>query len=368
MFKGIKQAVLYDIILPFMGREETVNRLQETENLLETYGGIVLVKIIQRRHHAGSTSFIGRSKFEEIIETSKEIKANLLIINASLKPSQIYHLRTHLESIRLKLEVWDRIDLILNIFRKHAKTAEAKLQIEMANIKHYGPTIYGMGEELSNQVGGIGTKGIGETNTEIMKRYLANRKKMISQKMNQLKKSRQLNRKRRAKNGFKTISLIGYTNAGKSSLFNALTKRKVEVKNVLFSTLDTTTSKLFLPKTKKMVLVSDTIGFIENLPPKLIDAFKSTLEETLYADLILNVVDINDLCFEKKIEHSKMLLVDLQCQNKKTIYVFNKCDLVQNKLDVDRHDFKYLPYVMVSAKKLLYLENLILLIEKTLYK
>ena len=172
-----KKAILYDIVLPRSTKEQAQDRLQETESLLKTLRGISLLQIIQRRHHAGNTSFVGRGKLLEIVDLCVELGANLILINSSLKNAQIYAIQAVIEDRELKIEVWDRVDLILNIFSSHAKTAAAKLQLELAKINHLGPRIYGMGSELSQQGAGIGTRGRGETNTEIIETSLVRAQK-----------------------------------------------------------------------------------------------------------------------------------------------------------------------------------------------
>ena len=321
------KAILYDIILPFHTRKEVEKRIKETENLLSTYGGISELNIIQRRHHASSKSFIGLQKLKEITKLTQELNVNLIIINSELKAKQLYAIEEYLERTKIKVDIWDRVDLIIKIFSQHAQTAEAKLQLELAKIKHFGPRIYGMGEELSQQGGGLRARGLGETNTEIMKRHINERKKLIKRKINKLQLSRESNRKRRTKNGFKSISIVGYTNAGKSCLFKSLTQKNVLVKDELFATLDTITGKVYLPDCSKNILISDTIGFISNLPADLLDAFKSTLEETIHADLLLHVIDISDIDFLKKINIVEDIICNhLNCSQTPTFYVFNKID------------------------------------------
>lgn len=329
-----------------------IKKMEETESLLKTYGGIARYRILQRRHHASSNTFIGYDKLEEVITLAEELQADLIIINDSLRNKQIYSIENHIEKRKKKIEVWDRVDLILMIFSKHAKTAEAQLQLELARIEHFGPRIYGMGIEMSRQAGGIGTRGIGETNTEIMKRHLASRKKMIKAKLEKLEKNRNSNLKRRKKNRFRCISIVGYTNAGKSHLFTALTRRNVLVEDKLFATLDTTTTRLFLPRCRQSVLLSDTIGFIRDLPPQLIKAFKSTLIEAQEADLLLQVIDISDPNFLSKIKFVEKILFDIHAQDIPMIYIFNKSDLL-DAVRIERFKEVIETYqgILISARK-----------------
>src|SRR3989338_9457056 len=359
------KTILVDVIPPPTSKEESHERLNELENLVKTYGGIVVVKIIQKRGMPDYKTYIGSGKIQQVLDENKEYKANLLIINNLLKPSQIYNLGEICK--KDEIDVWDRIDLILKIFDKHAKSVEAKLQIELAAIRHMGPRIYGLGLELTRQAGGIGTRGIGETNIQIMKRHLRRREQKIKEKLKHYDLVQENHRKQRRKKDLKTISLVGYTNAGKSTLLNSLTKKGVYVADKLFATLETTVGQLYLPKSEKIVLLSDTIGFIQDLPPDLIDAFKSTLSEIIDADFLLHVVDISDPLYESKILVVEDILSDLGVGNKPKIYVFNKMDLNQNadKEKINDHFNGFSP-VFVSASKKNNLEELVGKVEQSL--
>src|SRR3989338_2287371 len=359
------KTILVDVIPPPTSKEESHERLNELENLVKTYGGIVVVKIIQKRGMPDYKTYIGSGKIQQVLDENKEYKANLLIINNLLKPSQIYNLGEICK--KDEIDVWDRIDLILKIFDKHAKSIEAKLQIELAAIKHMGPRIYGMGLELTRQAGGIETRGIGETNLQIMKRHLKRRELKIREKLKHYDLVQANHRKQRRSKDLKTVSLVGYTNAGKSTLLNALTKKGVYVADKLFATLETTVGQLYLPQSEKITLLSDTIGFIQDLPPDLIDAFKSTLGEIIDADLLLHVIDVSDPLFESKILLVEDILSDLGVGNKPKIYVFNKMDLNQNadKEKINDHFNGFSP-VFVSASKKNNLEELVGKVEQSL--
>jgi len=349
-----QKTILVDVIPPDISKEESMQRLSELESLVKTYGGIVVVKVIQKKGMPDYRTYVGSGKVQEVLEENKKRdkkdKANLLIINNLLKPSQIFNLGELCQTENI--EVWDRVDLILKIFDKHAKSVEAKLQIELAAIRHMGPRIYGLGLELTRQAGGIGTRGIGETNIQIMKRHLRRREQKIKEKLKHYDLVQENHRKQRRNKDLKTVSLVGYTNAGKSTLLNALTKKGVYVADKLFATLETTVGQLYLPGLEKIALLTDTIGFIQDLPPDLINAFKSTLGEIIDADLLLHVIDVSDPLFESKIFVVEDILSELEVSNKPKIYVFNKTDLNRdlNREELIDH-FNVFSPVFISAEK-----------------
>ena|SRR3990167_7699805 len=322
------KAIIIDLIHPSMRKEDSMERLEELEQLVNTYGGIVVVKKYQKRLSPHGKTFIGPGKVEEIAQEGKELGVSLLIVNDILKPRQTYLLGETLRPV--KIDVWDRIDLILKIFAKHARTTEARLEIELASIRHMGPRIFGMGMELSRQGGGIGTVGIGEKNTEIMKRHLRGQEMKVKERIEKYKQVRKVHKESRQRRGLKTVSLIGYTNAGKTSLLNTLTGRKEYADDKLFATLDTRVGELFLPERRQKVLLSDTIGFIKHLPPELIHAFESTLSEAMDADLLLHVIDISDPKWEEKITVVEDILEKLGVKNKPTMHVYNKIDAISS--------------------------------------
>ncbi len=321
-------------------RENMDDRMVELENLVMTYGGVLIVKHIQKRAQPDYNTYIGEWKLDEIIADMKESGANLLIFWNILKPHQIYKVNEKLKPIGAK--AWDRVDLILKIFEKNARTIESRLQIELASIRHMGPRIFGMGMELSRQ--GWGSKlarGKWETNTEIMKRHLQTREQAIRHDLEKYKAVREQHRKWREKKWFTTIWIVGYTNAGKSSLLNILTKKWVLAENKLFATLGTSVGKMHIEaseideKLKKKfglseyqwidILLNDTIGFIRDLPPELIKAFSSTLEDSIEADILLHVVDASDPKIDEKIQVVDDILASIGATQKK-LYVFNKTD------------------------------------------
>jgi len=334
------KAILVDVVTPDTTPYEAQSRMEELENLTNTFGGVVVVKTLQKRGVPDYDTYIGKGKLDEVIEIGKAKCAEVIIVNNILKPRQSYAIEERLEKTGIK--VWDRIDLILKIFDKHAKTTEAKLQIELASIEHMGPRIFGMGLDLMRQEGRVGVRsGQGESNIEIMKRHLRKRKQSILEKLEDYERIRKLHREHRKRQNFKTAAIVGYTNAGKSSLLNAMTNKGAYVADQLFATLSTKVGKLYIqPKTLheekytrgQEVLISDTIGFIQDLPPSLIQAFKSTLAETVESDIILHVIDLTDPDMHKKIEVVEDILSQLGVGNIPKIYVFNKIDLAIRKI------------------------------------
>lgn len=321
-----KRFVIINLVSPFTDHEAADKDLEELKSLVSTFGGATIVRVIQRRMKPDPSTYIGSGKTQEVSEIVEHEKIDIIVINAIVNPTQLFNIKKILWKVNPLIEVWDRVDLILHIFEKHAHTAEAKLQIELAQMRHMGPRIYGMGHILSRQGGGIGTRGIGETNTELMKRHWRNEIKIVKTKLDKLNQGRQQQLNRRKELGLKTISIIGYTNAGKSTLFNTLTGKHKLAKNILFATLDSAIGKLYLPRIKKDVLISDTIGFIQNLPTDLIEAFKSTLMESMNADILLHVIDASDHLMHEKIAVVEQILLDLDIEAKPIIYVFNKMD------------------------------------------
>ena len=320
------KAILIDCLPLEMDHQQAKFRLDEAESLIKTYGGVVLLKTYQKKIAPVYKTYIGSGKLEELKEEGLKLGANILIINNELKPMQTYNLSEELG--KSNMQVWDRIDLILKIFQKHAKTKESQLEIELASLRHMGPRIYGMGMILSRQGGGIGGRGIGETNTEIMKRHISEHIRKIEKDLDKARANRELHRASRRRKNFSTVGIVGYTNAGKSSLLNALTNKGAYAANELFATLDTRVAKLYLPDLHQQVLLTDTIGFIQDLPPNLIKSFQSTLDETIEADLLLHVIDLSDERWEYKISVVNEVLGNLNATHKPIIYVFNKIDLL----------------------------------------
>lgn len=344
----MNKVMLIDILDSRDNKRDALERLDELKQLVSTYGDFFIVKEIQKKIITNYNYFLGVGSLEEIFKEAEENKVNYIIINNILKPSQIRNIQElyikymkdnheiDMKEVDINIEFWDRIDLILKIFQKHAKTEESKLEIELASINHMGSRIFGMGMELSRQGGGVGTRGKGETNTRIMQTHLKKQKIKIQDKINEFKKTRELHRDNRIKKGLKTISLVGYTNSGKSTLLKALTKKEVYIADELFATLDTRVGKLWIQKSLKECLLVDTIGFIKDLPTELINSFKSTLEETIHADLLFHVIDISDPLYIDKIKTTENILKELLGEEKylkkmKEILVFNKIDKISSE-------------------------------------
>jgi GTP-binding protein HflX len=340
------------VINPFLDPEKSVNIGEELESLIATTGAEIPDRIIQKLEKPNMATYIGKGKIEVVAQKIVEKEIDVVVLNAMVKPRQVHALKEALQKTKPDIEVWDRVDLILYIFDKHASTQEAKLQIELARMNYMGPRIYGMGFVMSRQGGGVGTLGVGETNTELMKRHWRDQKKKVMDELKKISRSReqQLDRRRRA--GFKTVSLVGYTNAGKSSLFNLLANKHVLAKNVLFATLDSTVGKMYIEGLPGEVLVTDTIGFIRDLPPLLISAFKSTLMESLNADVLLHVIDVSDPEVNVKVRVVREILKDLGRNVDDVVYLFNKSDAAPhvNKEEILEKYSLFSP-LFISVKK-----------------
>lgn len=318
--------LLLQVITPHFHQEAALKNMTELEQLVDTFGGEVVEKSIQHRPNPHPDMYIGSGKVEWLKETVKEKKIEVVVINAIVKAGQLFRLTKTLWEVNTRIKVWDRVDLILNIFDRHASTTAAKLQIELARLQHSGPQIYGLGRtELSRQAGGIGTRGAGETNIEKERRLIKKRTQEINQKLKQIARSQQDKIYQRKAKNITTVALVGYTSAGKTTLFNALTSKERQESQALFTTLDSVVGKLKISPHDPTVLISDTIGFIEDLPPFLIEAFRSTLLESLSADILLHVIDASDPDMLLKMKVVKDILQDLHVQQTH-ILVFNKID------------------------------------------
>ncbi len=296
--------------------------LEELAELAKTAGAEVVVKATQKRQAPDHTMYMGKGRLEEIEALCTEMEVDLAICNDELSPSQIRHLEE-----RLDIRVIDRTTLILDIFAARARTAEGKLQVELAQAKYALPRLTGKGRALSRLGGGIGTRGPGESKLEMDRRHIRRKIYTLEQNLKELQQRRDAQRARRQKSGIKTVAIVGYTNAGKSTLMNLLTQADVLVQDQLFATLDPTARKLLLPDESSVMLV-DTVGFIRRLPHHLVQAFASTLEEAVQADVILNVCDLSNPSYQEHLSVTAEILQSLHCGDTPIIEVFNKADLV----------------------------------------
>lgn len=350
---------LADIVSKDFSIERLEDRMKELENLVKTYGWLVLVQTYQKKETPDANTYVGKWKMEEIITQMKNTWCNLLIIGNILKPSQIYKINELLRPIWAKAR--DRVDLILKIFDKHAVGMEARLQIELAAIKHMWPRIFGMGMELSKQwwsgAGGAwAMRWLGETNTERMKRHLREKEAKIQKKLKEFEQMRKLHREWRQRKWLVTVGIVGYTNAGKSSLLNSLTNKWVLAENKLFATLWTHVGKIFIMTdsekwTGREILLNDTIWFIRDLPPQLIKAFSSTLEDSIEADYLLHIIDCSDPFVGEKIKVVNDILDKIGARQER-ILVFNKIDLTTKEVIKKlQEEYKGEEQVWISIKE-----------------
>jgi GTP-binding protein HflX len=302
------------------GPEDTAESLAELERLTLTAGGIVARSKSYSRPRPDAALFLGPGQVEELGKMAAEQKADLLIVDHELRPSQ----QRNLEET-LGIPVIDRTQLILDIFARRAKTHEGKLQVELAQLSYLLPRLMGKGVELSRLGGGIGSRGPGESKLEYDRRRIRTRIAVLKRQLETLKNTRNLHRQDRESVPLPLISLVGYTNAGKSALLRALTGEKTLVEDKLFATLDLSTRKLILPPMQE-VLLTDTVGFIRRLPHHLVAAFRGTLEEVVSADLLLHVIDASQKDWEAQAAVVNEVLKDLGAENKPRIDVFNKID------------------------------------------
>ncbi|MBO8138326.1 MAG: GTPase HflX [Desulfotomaculum sp.] len=328
--------------------------LDDLKGLAETAGLNVLDVIIQKRSTPHPGTFFGRGKIQEISNRCSELNAAVLVCGHELTPVQL----RNLENL-LKIKVIDRTQLILDIFAQRARSREGKLQVELAQLNYLLPRLTGKGEEMSRLGAGIGTRGPGETKLETDRRRIRKRISDLKRQLAEVRKHRKLHRKKRCGMLFPLVSLVGYTNAGKSTLLNALTGAGVLAEDKLFATLDPTTRRVVLP-TNDTILMTDTVGFIQDLPHHLIAAFRATLEEVLEADLLLHVVDASHPQFEDQINAVEEVLKSLKTDQKPVILVLNKVDSINDKIIIKREwKRNYLDTVEISAKYGRGLQNLL---------
>ena len=313
--------------------------IDELEELAKSAGAEVVAKVIQQRAEYDRATVIGRGKLEEIKQLAEAEEVDILIFDCELTAANIRNLEE-----ATGLGVIDRTMLILDIFAARAKSRAGRLQVELAQYKYRLPRLEGMGKNLSRLGGGIGTRGPGESKLESDRRHIRRRIETLERKLEELSANRELIRSRRKKDGIVTAAIVGYTNAGKSTLLNRLTNAGVLSEDKLFATLDPTARALELPDGRSIMLV-DTVGFVRRLPHHLVEAFKSTLEETVQADLLLNVCDISSGEADSQTEVTRTLLESLGADKIPMLNVLNKCDLLEGARPICTSDC-----VMVSAK------------------
>jgi GTP-binding protein HflX len=332
--KKEERAILVGLVQEQQTYEQVDEYLGELAFLAETAGAVAVKSFTQKLKHPDSRTFIGKGKLEEIKNYIHGRNINIAIFDDELSGSQI----TNIEKI-LDVKTIDRSDLILDIFARRARTAQAKVQVELAQYQYLLPRLRGMWKHLERLGGGIGTRGPGETEIETDRRIVRDKISLLRKRLNEINKQSHTQRKERGE--FIRVALVGYTNVGKSTLMNVLSKSDVFAENKLFATLDTTTRKIVFENTP--FLLSDTVGFIRKLPHHLIESFKSTLDEVREADLLLHVVDISHPQYEEQIGVVNKTLQDINAYDKPIITVFNKMDLYEEK-NID-------PWLDVSVKQ-----------------
>ncbi len=300
--------------------------LDELSALLDTAGGVAVGQVLQNKDAPDPRTFIGEGKLAEVKDLVKVLDADLVLFDNSLSPSQLRVLTQE-----LGVQVLDREALILDIFAQRAQTKEGRLQVELAQYQYLLPRLTGMWTHLERQEGAIGTRGPGETQLETDRRHIRKKISKLKEDLEEVRRVRAVQRERREKNQVPVVALVGYTNAGKSTLLNTLTGESIPANNRLFDTLDTTTRTLELSDTCT-VLLSDTVGFIRKLPTHLVAAFKATLEELTFADLLLHVIDASNPAWMEQAEVVEGLILSLGAAETPRLEVFNKCDLCPGEI------------------------------------
>ncbi len=339
-------------------RDDTAESLDELEELINTAGAITVGKVIQNRESIHPGTYIGKGKIEEIRALVEEMDATGIVCDDELSPAQLRNLEDALQT-----KVLDRTIIILDIFAKRALTREGKIQVELAQLRYRSTRLVGLRNSLSRLGGGIGTRGPGEKKLEVDRRLIKTKINQLKQELEDVKKNRETLRRLRSKNQIPVVAIVGYTNAGKSTLLNYLTNAGVLEEDKLFATLDPTTRNLTL-ESGQQILLTDTVGFIRKLPHHLIESFRSTLEEAKYSDIILHVVDSSNPDVDKQMHIVYDTLAQLEIQDKTIITVFNK----QDKEDAQKviKDFKADETIKISAKTGWNVDQLLNLIEKML--
>ncbi|WP_236685555.1 GTPase HflX [Geobacter pickeringii] len=317
---GGERAILISVTK--QAREEAEDSLEELKELARTAGVAVLDTVIQRPRQFNPRYLMGEGKMREVVIRALQLGATLLVFDQELLPAQVRSI-----SEMTELKVIDRSQLILDIFARRATSLDGKVQVELAQLKYILPRLTGRGVQMSRLMGGIGGRGPGETKLETDRRRIRDRIAKLERELDELSRGRQQRRQRRVRAGLPIVSIVGYTNAGKSTLLNALTRSEVFTENLLFATLDTSTRRLRFPRERE-VIITDTVGFIRSLPKSLMGAFKATLEELQDADLLLHLVDCSNPRLEEQIHQVETILEELKLADKPRLVVFNKSDLL----------------------------------------
>ena len=339
-------------------RDDTQQSLDELEELAATAGAVTVGRVVQNLSQIHPVTYVGKGKLDEIKDLLWETEATGIICDDELSPIQLGNMEDALNT-----KIMDRTLIILDIFANRASTNEGKIQVELAQLKYRQSRLVGLGKSLSRLGGGIGTRGPGEKKLEMDRRLIKSRIAQLNRELRDVKRHREVTREQRSRNQVPVAAIVGYTNAGKSTLLNTLTGADVLEEDKLFATLDPTTRNLKLPS-KQEILLTDTVGFIRKLSHHLIEAFKSTLEEAKYADIILHVVDASNPQMDEQMHIVYETLMNLEVKNKPVITAFNKQDKISG--EVILRDFKADRIVNISAKTGEGLENLQNVIEEVL--
>ncbi len=364
-----QKAILIGVIIPSR-KSSFLSEIEELKSLCFACEMDVLEVITQNLDEINGATYINKGKMDEIKMVLQSLSIDALVFNDELTPGQIHHLNNFFQ-----LPIYDRTYVILEIFKRRAKTKEAILQVDIASLRYFLPRLTSLRNGFSRQgasSGGAGAygKGKGETQLEIDRRNIQDRITFLKKELEKLKQQREIQRKARKKSLIKTISLVGYTNSGKSSTLNALLsfskdiKKEVMEKDMLFATLETSTRKITL-KSNRSFLVTDTVGFVHKLPHTLVEAFKSTLEEIKESDLLLHVVDASNPNFDEQIKVTEQVLKEIGVEDIPIIYVFNKIDLVEGYFYIPP---QYEKATRMSATEKKYIEDLLQMIEKELFQ
>ena len=337
----LNRAVLVGLSAHSLTREEnaTEESMEELKDLLETAGGESVGMVLQQKDSPDPRTFIGQGKVDEVRQLVRTMGADMVIFDNALSPSQ-----QRVLGEELKVGVLDRSALILDIFAQRARTREGRLQVELAQYKYLLPRLIGMWSHLERQEGAIGTRGPGETQLETDRRHIRRKISKLEEELRDVRRVRATQRQRREKNEVPVVAIVGYTNAGKSTLLNKLTGSEIPANNRLFDTLDTTTRTLEISDTCT-VLLSDTVGFIRKLPHHLVEAFKATLEELSFADLLLHVIDASNPEWREQAQVVDQLILELGAEQTPRIEFFNKCDKWTGEIRPHGEDI-----VSISAK------------------